>query len=124
MSGEHTSAKTAFMIISDDPTRAVPGIVMTTRMKMNRGVDIRVLFFGPSIKLAASDQIDSQLADSRDAGIGATACRTNVEQYEVTEEIGVRRLKLLPTSAEVESFAREGCTVVTFWLIAKPIAST
>ena len=114
MLSEHTSAMTAFMIIRDDPTRADPGIAMTTRMKMDRGVDVRVLFFGPSIKLAAIGQIDSQLADLRDDGIGATACRTNIEQYEVTKEIGVRRLKLLPMSAEVESFAREGSAVVTF----------
>ena len=114
MSSEQSPAKVAFMIISDDPARAVPGIVMATRMKTNRGVDVRVLFFGPSVKLAASGQIDIQLANMRDAGIGAKACRANVEQYEVTEEIGVRPLELLAAGAEVEAFALEGYTVVSF----------
>ncbi len=114
MTSEQTSAKVAFMIISDDPARAIPGIVMATRMKSNRGVDVRVLFFGPSIKLAASGQIDSQLADMHDAGIGAKACRANVEQYEVAQEISTRPLELLAAGAEVEAFALEGYTVVSF----------
>ena len=114
MTSEQTSAKVAFMIISDDPARAIPGIVMATRMKMNRGVDVRVLFFGPSIKLAASGQIDSQLTDMHDAGIGTKACRANVEQYEVTQEISTRPLELLAAGAEVEAFALEGYTVVSF----------
>ena len=114
MSSEESRAKVAFMIISDDPARAVPGMVMATRMKANRGVDVRVLFFGPAVRLAASGLIDTQPAEMRDAGIGATACRANVEQYEVTEEIGVRPLELLAAGAEVESFALEGYTVVSF----------
>lgn len=114
MSSEHSPAKVAFMIISDDPARAVPGMVMATRMKANRGVDVRVLFFGPAVRLAASGQIDGQLADLRDAGIATKACRANVEQYEVAEEIKVRPLELLSAGAEVEAFALEGYTVVSF----------
>ncbi len=107
-------AKVAFLIISDDRERAVPGLVMATRMKLNRGADVRVLFFGPAVRLAASGLIDTQLAELRDAGIGTKACRANVEQYGVDEEIGVRPLELLAAGAEVEAFAREGYTVVSF----------
>lgn len=108
------TARVAFMIISDDPARAVPGLVMATRMKQNRGADIRVLFFGPSVKLAASGQIDEQLAALRDAGIGTKACRANVEQYGVADDIGARPLELLAAGAEVEEFALQGYTVVSF----------
>ena len=111
---DNTPAKVAFLIISDDPARAIPGLVMATRMKANRGVDIRVLFFGPAVRLAASGQIDTQLADLRAAGVGPAACRANVEQYGVTEEIAARPLELLAAGAEVEEFARLGYTVVSF----------
>ncbi len=49
MSSEHVPAKVALMIISDDPARAVPGMVMATRVKAHRAVDGRVLFFAPVV---------------------------------------------------------------------------
>ncbi|MCL4423380.1 MAG: DsrE family protein [Actinobacteria bacterium] len=107
-------AKVAFMILSDDPDRAVPGLVMATRLKSNRNVDVRVLFFGPGVKLAASGKIDDQLQGLRSAGIGAKACTANVEQYGVTSEIASRPLELLAAGAEVEDFARNGYTVLSF----------
>lgn len=107
-------AKVAFMIISDDPKRALPGLIMATRMKANRGVDIRVLFFGPGVKLAASGQIDEQLHELQSAGIGAKASRANVEQYGVALEVSSRPLELLAAGAEVEEFALQGYTVVSF----------
>ena len=108
------STRVAFMIISDDPARAVPGLVMATRMKLNRGADVRVLFFGPGVQLAASGLVDEQLRDLRDAGIGPKACRANVEQYGVATEIAARPLELLSAGAEVEEFALLGYTVVSF----------
>lgn len=111
---DQTPAKVAFLIISDDPARAVPGLVMAARMKANRGVDVRVLFFGPAVRLAATGQIDEQIEALRAAGVGPTACRANVEQYGVADEIGQRPLELLAAGAEVEEFARLGYTVVSF----------
>lgn len=107
-------AKIAFLIISDDPARAIPGLTMATRLKENRGADIRVLFFGPGVKLAASGQIDEQLRALQSAGIGAKACRANVEQYDVANEVSSRPLELLAAGAEVEEFALQGYTVVSF----------
>lgn len=108
------TARVAFMILSDDPARAVPGLVMATRMKINRGADVRVLFFGPGVQLAASGQIDEQLRDLRDAGISTKACRTNVENYGIVAEISARPLELSSAGAEVEEFALRGFTVVSF----------
>jgi hypothetical protein len=82
------------MIISDDPARAIPGMVMATRMKVHRNA-------GPSVKLAASGQIDDQLSELESAGIGTKACLANVEQYGVADEIGTRPLELLAAGAEV-----------------------
>jgi len=39
-----TPAKVAFVILSDDPARTLPGLVMTARMKVARGADEPVLF--------------------------------------------------------------------------------
>ena len=111
---DQDSAKVAFMIISDDPARAVPGLTMATRMKLLRGADVRVLFFGPGVKLAASGQIDEQLSNLQDAGIGAKACQANVEQYNLAHEVSTRPLELLAAGAEVEEFALQGYTVVSF----------
>jgi len=111
---DNSNAKVAFMIISDDPARAIPGLTMATRMKVNRGADIRVLFFGPGVQLAASGQIDEQLGELLNAGIGAKACRANVEQYGVADEVGSRPLELLAAGAEVEDYALAGYTVVSF----------
>lgn len=108
------AARVAFMIISEDPARAVPGLVMATRMKMNRDADVRVLFFGPGVRLAASGTIDEQLRDLRDAGIAPKACSANVESYGVAVEVAARPIELLSAGAEVEEFARMGYTVISF----------
>ncbi len=83
---QETSARVAFMIISDDHERAVPGPVMATPMKVNHDADVRELFFGPGVRLSASGTVDATLADLRDAGISARACSTNVENYGVTAQ--------------------------------------
>lgn len=114
MTTERTPAKVAFLIVSDDPARAIPGLVMATRMKVNRGVDVRVLFFGPGVKLAGSGAVDEQLEALSAAGAGAKACAANVEQYGLAEEMGVRPVGLLAAGAEVEDYARQGYTVLSF----------
>ncbi len=107
-------AKVAFLILSDDPARAVPGLVMAARMKANRGADVRVLFFGPGVKLAASGVADEQLEALRAAGVGAKACAANVEQYGLAAEMSARPVELLAAGAEVEDYARQGYTVLSF----------
>lgn len=107
-------ARVAFLILSDDPARALPGLVMAARMKTNRGADVRVLFFGPGVKLAASGVADEQLEALRAAGIGAKACSANVEQYGLGAEVATRPLELLAAGAEVEEYARLGYTVLSF----------
>lgn len=107
-------AKVAFLILSDDPARAIPGLVMATRMKANRGADVRLLFFGPGVKLAASGAADEHIKALDDAGVGAKACAANVEQYGLAAEIGARPVELLAAGAEVEEFARQGYTVLSF----------
>lgn len=111
---DQISAKVAFMIIGDDPTRVVPGLTMATRLKLHREVDVRVLFFGPGVKLAASGQIDEQLNNLQSAGIGAKACQANVEQYNLAHEVSTRPLELLAAGAEVMEFALQGYTVISF----------
>ena len=98
------------MILSDDPGQALPGLVMAARMKANRDADVRVLFFGPGVKPAASGAADEQIA----ALVVAKACCANVEQYGIVEEISVRPLELLAAGAEVEEYARQGYTVLSF----------
>ncbi|MHB1837970.1 MAG: DsrE family protein [Solirubrobacteraceae bacterium] len=107
-------AKVAFLILSDDPGRALPGLVMAARMKANRGADVRVMFFGPGVKLAASGAADEQLDALHAAGIGAKACSANVEQYGLGEAIAARPVELLAAGAEVEEYARCGYTVLSF----------
>lgn len=108
------ATKVAFLILSDDPERAVPGLVMASRMKTNRGADVRVLFFGPAVRLAASGTVDGPLEALRSAGITPTACSANADQYGVTEEVSSRSITLLAAGAEVEEFARGGYTVLSF----------
>lgn len=114
MTNASDPARVAFLILSDDPDRAIPGLVMAARMKTNRGADVRVLFFGPGVKLAASGAVDEQLEALVSAGIDAKACSANVEQYGLVEQIGARPLELLAAGAEVEEYAREGYTVLSF----------
>ncbi len=108
------AAKVAFVILSDDPARAIPGLVLAGRMKENRGADVRLLFFGPGVRLAASGEADEHLATLRRVGVVPTACQANVAQYELDEQIGARPIELLAAGAEIESYALEGYTVVSF----------
>jgi hypothetical protein len=109
-----TPSKIAFLILSDDPARAVPGLVMATRLKENRGAEVRVLFFGPGVKLAGSGEIDEQLAGLQTAGIQPKACAANVEQYGIAAQVASRPIELLAAGAEVERYAQEGYTVLSF----------
>lgn len=109
-----TQVKIAFLILSDEPARTVPGLILAKRMKENRGADVRVLFFGPSVKLASSGALDEHLAGLEAAGIQPKACSANVEQYGVAPEIASRPIELLAAGAEVEVFAQEGYTVLSF----------
>ncbi|MDA8341782.1 MAG: DsrE family protein [Actinomycetota bacterium] len=114
MTVDQLPAKVAFLILSDDPARAIPGLVMAARMKANRGADVRVLFFGPGVKLAASGAVDEQLQALGAAGIGLKACTANVEQYGLADEMSIRPIELLAAGAEVEDYARQGYTVLSF----------
>lgn len=107
-------AKVAFLILSDDPNRVVPGLIMAARMKENRGSDVRVLFFGPGIKLAADGLIDQQIEDLAKLEIKVAACSNLATSYGVEASMQERPIELLSAGAEVERFAIEGFTVLSF----------
>lgn len=109
-----STAKVAFLILSDSPERAIPGLVMASRMKQNRGSDVRVLFFGLGVKLAGSGAADDAIKELIDAGVTPKACSANVEQYGLNDEISSRPIELLAAGAEVEYFALNGYTVLSF----------
>ncbi len=107
-------AKVAFMILSDDPARAIPGLVMAKRLKEHRGDDVRVLFFGPGVKLAASGDVDTQIQELRAVDILPKACGANVEAYGIAEPMSQKPIELLSAGQEVEEFHHQGYTVLTF----------
>ncbi len=106
--------RVAFLMLSDEPARAMPGLVLAARMKAARGADVRVLFFGPGVKLAAGGTVDEQLEALREAEVPTTVCAANVDQFGVGPEVAERGLTRLSAGAEVEEFARQGYTVLTF----------
>lgn len=114
MTTNASPAKVAFLMLSDDPARTLPGLVLAARMKANRGADVRVLFFGPGVKIAASGAVDEQLDALRAAGVQPAACSANVDQYGLADEVASRPIELLAAGAEVEVFARGGYTVLSF----------
>ncbi len=109
-----TQAKIAFLILSEDPGRAIPGLVMASRLKENRGDDVRVMFFGPGVKLAASGKVDAQLEVLRNAGVLPKACRGNVEQFNLEAEIADKPVELLAAGAEIQEYHHLGYTVLSF----------
>ncbi len=112
--GTTDPARVAFLIISDDPERAIPGMVMAARMKSNRNADVRLLFFGPGTRLAASGKVDEQLDTLHSVGILSKVCTANVDQFGLAAEIAARPVELVAAGAEVEEFARKGYTVLSF----------
>lgn len=109
-----TQAKVAFLILSDDPNRVIPGLTMAASMKENRGSDVRVLFFGLGVKLAAAGRIDQQIEALAKVGVKTAACSNNVAAYGVEAAMQTRPIELLAAGAEVERFALEGFTVLSF----------
>lgn len=107
-------AKIAFLILTDSPDRGLPGLLMASRLKMNRGADVRVLFFGPGVRLAGSGAADQHLADLIDSGVKPTACAGQVEQFGLADEFASRPVELIAAGAEVEAYAQEGFTVLSF----------
>ena len=76
-------AKVAFLIVSNDPEKVLPGLVMARRLKENRGADVRVLFFGPAVKTAVSGPLDEAVQGLAEAGISPKACSALVDQFEL-----------------------------------------
>lgn len=111
---ENTQAKVAVLVLSDDPSRTVPGLVLAKRMKENRGADVRVLFFGPGVKLLGSGAVDEQLVGLVDVDISPKACSVQAENFGLVEAISSKPVELLHAGAEVELFAKQGYTVLSF----------
>ncbi len=109
-----TQAKLAFLIISDDANKVLPGLVMARRLKENRDADVRVLFFGQGVKLAGTPAIDEPVKGLTEVGIMPKACITQVEQFGLKSEYSTRPFELLPAGAEVEAWAQGGYTVLSF----------
>ncbi len=107
-------AKVAFLILSNDPARVLPGLTMARRLKENRGAEVRVLFFAQGVRLAASGALDDAMKGLVESGVSPKSCSALVEQYGLKEEYSVRPIELLAAGAEVESFAAEGFTVLSF----------
>lgn len=108
------SAKVAFLILSNDPAKVIPGLTMAHRLKENRGAEVRVLFFAQGIQLAASGTLDEAIKALVESGISPKACTALVDQYGLNEEYAVRPIELLSAGAEVELFSKEGFTVLSF----------
>ena len=87
---------------------------MASRLKMNRGAEVHVLFFGPGVRVAGSGAADQHLADLIDSGIKPRACSGHVEQFGLANEFASRPIELFAAGAEVEAYAREGFTVLSF----------
>ncbi len=109
-----TQAKVAFLVVSNDPERVLPGLVMARRLKENRGADVRVLFFGPAVKTAVSGPLDEAVQGLAEAGISPKACSALVDQFELNSEYSARPIELLAAGAEVEAWATHGYTVLSF----------
>lgn len=107
-------AKVAFLILSDDPDRVIPGLIMAGRMKESRGTNVRVLFYGPGIKLASDGRVDQQIDDLAKLEIKVAACSNLAISYGVETSLQERPIELLSAGAEVERFVIEGFTVLSF----------
>ncbi len=108
------AVKIAFMILSGDADRAGPGLTMAYRMKTNRNADIRVLFFGPGVKLAAGGQVDHEIKQLEGAGVIPRACVHNAETFGVDGQIRELGIELTRASGDIASFHEEGFTVLSF----------
>ena len=109
-----TQAKVAFLIVSNDPEKVLPGLVMARRLKENRSADVRVLFFGPAVKTAISGPLDEAVQGLAEAGISPKACSALVDQFELNSEYSASPIELLAAGAEVEAWATHGYTVLSF----------
>ncbi len=104
----------AFLIISDDPDKVLPGLVMARRLKENRDADVRVLFFGLGVKTAVGGPLDEAVKGLAEAGISPKACSALVDQYDLSSDYSARPIELLAAGAEVEAWAANGYTVLSF----------
>lgn len=76
--------------------------------------DVRALFFGPGVRLAASRMSDDSWSALQAAGICGKACLANAEQCGLERAIEARPVDLLGTEPEVELHAQQGYTLLSF----------
>jgi hypothetical protein len=111
------AAKVFVILSSGDREVALEvGLVYPLNAAKNRWLDeVKVIFFGPSEKVAAYDpEVQERLKELRDIGIEVMACKWCADRMNITgklEELGIRVVYVGPI---ISQLLKDGWASLTF----------
>jgi len=111
-------ANKVFAIITDsDREQALEvGLVYPTNCARYKWLDeVKVIFFGPSEKLAAYDiQVQERVKEMKDRGIEVFACKWCADRMGITPQLEAQGITVVYVGPIISQFIKDGWAQLTF----------
>jgi hypothetical protein len=115
---EETMANKVFAIITDsDREQALEvGLVYPTNCARNKWLDeVKVIFFGPSEKLAAFDaEVQDRVRQMKSYGIEVLACKWCSDRMGITRELEAQGITVVGVGPLISQLIKDGWAQLTF----------
>jgi len=77
--------------------------------------EVKVIFFGPSEKLAASDaEVQGRIKEILEAGVEVLACKWCADRMGITEKLEAAGIKVVYVGSVISDLLKEGWASLTF----------
>lgn len=111
-------AKKAFVVVSSGDREVVKGPALTyplNAVKRKWLDEVKVIIFGPSEKLVASDaEIQAKLEELQAAGIEIVACKALSDAWNITGAIEDKGIECVYVGSVISQLIQDGWASLTF----------
>ena len=106
----------ALICTSDREVALEVGLVYPRNCAKNKWLDeVKVIFFGPSEKLAAFDtEVQSRIKECKDFGIDVLACKWCADRMGITPQLEAQGIKVVYVGSVISQLIKDGWAQLTF----------
>ncbi len=92
------------------------GLVYPTNCARNRWLDeVKVIFFGPSEKLAAFDkEVQAKITELQGYGVEVMACKWCADRMNITPQLEAQGIRVLYVGSVISQLIKDGWAQLTF----------
>ena len=111
-------ASSVFVIVTDcDREKALEvGLIYPFNCAKNKWLDeVKVIFFGPSEKLAAFDiKVQEKIKEMKDYGVEVLACKWCSDRMSITPQLEAQGIKVVYVGPIISQLIKNGWAQLTF----------